>query len=157
MDKFLTLHRTATRQGAPMIRRGLPNNTYFENEVAAIAKLDQALWPDGPVCPHCGGRRVARVHSRRARVGLRRCLQCRKEFRVTVGTTLARSHVPADKWLLALVTLLYVDSMNAHRLHQVIWVSHKTALRITKVIKQAIMTDPKVGTFEDAIRIVAKS
>ncbi len=27
---------------------------YFQDEEAAYAKLEGIVWPDGPVCPHCG-------------------------------------------------------------------------------------------------------
>ena len=26
----------------------------FQNDEAARAHLEKTLWPDGPVCPHCG-------------------------------------------------------------------------------------------------------
>jgi len=30
------------------------NEPYFQDEAAAFAALEAILWPDGPVCPHCG-------------------------------------------------------------------------------------------------------
>ena len=27
---------------------------HFHNEEAAYARLESIVWPDGPVCPHCG-------------------------------------------------------------------------------------------------------
>ncbi len=27
---------------------------HFHNEAAAYAHLEALLWPNGPVCPHCG-------------------------------------------------------------------------------------------------------
>jgi len=27
---------------------------YFHDEVAAFAKLESIVWPEGPTCPHCG-------------------------------------------------------------------------------------------------------
>ena len=27
---------------------------FFHDEVAAYAKLESLLWPDGPICPRCG-------------------------------------------------------------------------------------------------------
>ena len=27
---------------------------YFRNEAAAFRHLESLLWPEGPVCPHCG-------------------------------------------------------------------------------------------------------
>ena len=31
------------------------NAKHFHDEEAAFAELEAILWPDGPVCPHCGG------------------------------------------------------------------------------------------------------
>ena len=28
---------------------------YFHDEAAAFGFLEEALWPQGPVCPRCGG------------------------------------------------------------------------------------------------------
>ncbi len=30
------------------------NQPFFQNEEAAYAKLESIVWPNGPVCPHCG-------------------------------------------------------------------------------------------------------
>ena len=46
----------------------------FHNEAAAYAHLEAILWPDGPVCPHCGGMdRVSEIKGRSARPGLKAC------------------------------------------------------------------------------------
>jgi len=59
----------------------------FPDEGAAIAYLTPILWPDGPVCPYCGGRRIAD----RRRDDLHRCKDCRKDFTIRVGTIFHRS------------------------------------------------------------------
>ena len=30
------------------------SKAYFHDEAAAFAKLESIVWPQGPVCPHCG-------------------------------------------------------------------------------------------------------
>ena len=30
------------------------NQPHFQDEEAAFAKLESIVWPNGPVCPHCG-------------------------------------------------------------------------------------------------------
>ena len=59
---------------------------YLHDEAAAHEFVESVLWPDGPVCPHCGGTdRITKVKAnpeKRIRVGLwrcggaRRCLEC---------------------------------------------------------------------------------
>ncbi len=66
-----------------------------------------ALWPDGPVCPHCGGvERIGKMGGKSTRYGLYKCYQCRKPFRVTVGTIFESSHIPLHIWLQAIGLLM---------------------------------------------------
>ena len=75
---------------------------YFRSKAAALVEMERILWPAGPVCPHCGGSdRITVVGGMAARRGLRRCLHCKKQFTVTVGTVFESSHVPLTKWLRA--------------------------------------------------------
>ena len=70
------------------------NEAYFHNEGAAFEALEAILWPDGPVCPHCGvvGRagilEGVRDKKGNVRLGLWKCYtkECRKQFTVRKGT-----------------------------------------------------------------------
>jgi len=69
--------------------------------------LEKLLWPDGPVCPHCGVIGEATKMDREegsdthGRKGLYQCNGCRKQFTVTVGTIFEDSKIPLHKWLMA--------------------------------------------------------
>ena len=68
---------------------------YFWDEQAAHAKLEEIVWPNGPVCTHCGATdRIGAVTGKGARAGLKFCCRCRKQFRATIGTMFEGSHVP---------------------------------------------------------------
>jgi hypothetical protein len=72
---------------------------FFHDEEAAYAKLERILWPDGPVCPKCGCLdRVTEVRGKTARIGLKRCGHCKRQFRVTVGTVFESTHIPLHLW-----------------------------------------------------------
>jgi len=74
----------------------------FNNEDAARAHFERLRWPDGPVCPHCGGIDAAtELHGKSTRPGVYKCKQCRRPFTATIGTLYERSHIPLHKWLLA--------------------------------------------------------
>ena len=63
------------------------NAAQFQNEEAAFAYVEAALWPEGPVCPHCGGfERISKMQGKSTRVGLYKCYQCRKPFTVRMKT-----------------------------------------------------------------------
>ncbi len=109
----------------------------FWSEAAAHARLEEIVWPNGPVCPHCGAcDRIGQVTGKGARAGLRFCCTCRKQFRATMGTMFEGSHVPLTKWFQACFLLTASHGrISAHQLHQRLEVTHKTALRIAHRLK----------------------
>ncbi|MBL9034196.1 MAG: transposase, partial [Rhodospirillaceae bacterium] len=76
-------------------------NPIFSDESKAREWLEARIWPDGPVCPHCGVQEDKRMEGDAHRAGLFQCNACRKQFTVTVGTLFERSKIPLTKWLLA--------------------------------------------------------
>ena len=76
----------------------------FTDENAAREAMEAIIWPNGPICPHCGpaNAKIGRfVEGQSARVGLYYCGECKAQFTVTVGTIFERSKVPLSKWWLA--------------------------------------------------------
>lgn len=60
---------------------------HFHDEQAAYAFLEARVWPNGPVCPHCGGTdRISKMKGKSTRIGAYKCYQCRSKFTVKVGT-----------------------------------------------------------------------
>jgi transposase-like protein len=79
------------------------NAAHFANEKTAIAYIESRLWPDGPVCPHCGViGEASRSKGKTTRPGLWNCRACRKPFTVKIGTVFEKSHVPMHIWLQAI-------------------------------------------------------
>ena len=79
---------------------------HFHNEEAAYAYVEARVWPQGPVCPHCGGvERISKMQGKSTRIGAYKCYQCRKPFTVKVGTIFEDSQVPMRIWLQA----MYLD------------------------------------------------
>jgi transposase-like protein len=79
----------------------------YQSEEAARTYLEKLLWPEGPVCPHCGAMETATKLDREegsdthGRKGLYQCNGCRKQFTITVGTIFEDSKIGLHKWLLA--------------------------------------------------------
>lgn len=119
-------------------------NPVFTDEAKAREYLEQLRWPDGPVCPHCGvvGEATPLPKTDKVRGGVYKCKPCRKQFSVTVGTLFERSHVPLNKWLLA-VHLLCASKKghSSHQIHRMLDVTYKTAWFMTHRIREA-MRDP---------------
>ena len=119
---------------------------FFHDEAAAYAWLESVLWPEGPVCPHCGGfERITVVGGKTARMGLKRCLQCKKQFTVTVGTVFERSHVKLNLWLQAAHLLCSSKKgMSSHQIHRILGVTYRTAWFMTHRLREA-MRDGHLG------------
>jgi hypothetical protein len=114
---------------------------YFWDEEAAHGKLEEIVWPNGPVCIHCGATdRIGAVTGKGARAGLKFCCRCRKQFRATIGTIFEGSHVPLYKWFQACLILSAVgSSITAYQLHLRLEVTNKTAMGIIQRLQGRIM------------------
>ena len=114
------------------------SKAYFHDEAAAFAKLEEIVWPDGPVCPHCGG--MERVYDlSKTRLGLKKCGHCRKQFTVRVGTVFESSHVPLHKWFQAVFLMTSSKKgISAHQLHRTLEVTYKTAWFMAHRIREAM-------------------
>lgn len=116
------------------------NDKHFHDEAAAMARLEAILWPDGPVCPHCGNvDKVYEIKGKTARPGLRTCGACRKQFTVKIGTLFEDSHVPMHKWWQAVHLLCSSKKgISSHQLHRTLRVTYKTAWFISHRIREAM-------------------
>ena len=112
----------------------------FHDEQAAYGYVESILWPHGPVCPKCGVIDSAyELKGKRARIGLRRCRECKKEFTVKVGTVFESSHVSMCLWLQA--TFLLTASkkgFSAHQIHRTLGVTYKTAWFMAHRLREAM-------------------
>jgi transposase-like protein len=112
---------------------------YFHDEAAAFAHLESTLWPNGPVCPHCGSVSGKHYDLRKTRLGLRKCSDCRKQFTVKVGTVFESAHIPLNKMLQAVYLLTSSKKgISSHQLHRVLEVQYKTAWFLSHRIREAL-------------------
>ena len=114
---------------------------YFLDKDKARKRLEALRWPDGPICPHCGSIKAWKLDTR---PGLYKCgeYQCRKQFTVTVGTVFERSHVPLNKWLMAVYLMCSSKKgISSHQLHRTLGVTYKTAWFMSHRIREAMHDD----------------
>lgn len=115
----------------------------YQDDHSAREHLESILWPNGPVCPHCGGtERNSRLKGSSHRAGLLFCGDCRSQFTVTVGTVFERSKVAIHKWVYA--THLMCASkkgISAKQLERVLGVSYKTAWFMAHRIREAMIVE----------------
>ena len=71
--------------------------TRFMTEAACLAYLAALRWPEGFVCPQCGGTQAWQTTR-----GLWHCRQCTAQTSVTAGTLFHRARLPLPVWFRAI-------------------------------------------------------
>ena len=72
--------------------------TKFATEKDCRNYLFEERFPEGFVCPKCGGREYYYLKKRRAC----QCKSCRRQTSVTAGTVMHRTHLPLTVWFWAI-------------------------------------------------------
>lgn len=136
----------------------------FATVDAARDYLEAQRWPEGPECPHCGlvgeaykitpkprpveveyqtKSELKAKRTRSTRKGLWKCKGCRKPFTVTVGTIFEDSHIPLNKWVIAVHLLCSSKKgMSAHQLHRMLGVTYKSAWFMAHRIRYGMSQEP---------------
>jgi len=116
------------------------SNPHFHDEDAAFAYVEARIWPEGPVCPHCGGvERISKMQGKSTRKGLYKCYQCRKPFTVRIGTIFESSHVALHLWLQAMYLVAgSKKGISSNQLHRTLGVTLKTAWFMSHRIREAM-------------------
>src|SRR6202521_5576870 len=112
----------------------------LQDEAEAYAFVEARVWPNGPICPHCGGiDRIGKMGGKSTRIGTYKCYDCRKPFTVKVGTVFEASHVPMRLWLQAMVLLCSSKKgISSNQLHRTLGVTLKTAWFMSHRIREAM-------------------
>jgi len=113
---------------------------HFHDEAAAYRFVEARVWPDGPICPHCGGvERVGKMGGKSTRIGTYKCYQCRKPFTVKLGTIFESSHIPLHMWLQAIFLMASSKKgISSNQLHRTLGVTLKTAWFLSHRIREAM-------------------
>ena len=121
---------------------------HFQNEEAAYAYVEERIWPDGTVCPHCVGvDRISPMKGKSTRIGTYKCYDCRKPFTVKIGTIFEASKVPMTVWLQAIYLMAASKKgISTHRLHRTLGVALRTAWFMSHRIREA-MREGTLDTF----------
>jgi len=126
------------------------DNPALQDDDLAREWFEARIWPNGPVCPHCGsfGEGVTKLGEGKKgtpRPGLYQCNACRQQFTVTVGTVMERSKIPLHIWLKAMYFLaVSKKGMSTHQLHRMLGVSLKSTWFLMHRIREA-MREPYFG------------
>jgi transposase-like protein len=116
------------------------SDSHFHNETAAYKFVEARIWPNGPVCAHCGCMdRVSPMGGKSTRVGTYKCYDCRKPFTVKIGTIFESSHVKMHLWLQAIFLMASSKKgISSNQLHRTLGVTLKTAWFMSHRIREAM-------------------
>src|SRR3974377_126362 len=117
------------------------NDPIFRDEAKARGWLEARVWPQGPVCAHCGAAsdQVTKLEGEKHRPGLYQCNQCREQFTVTVRTVFERSKIPLTKWLAALFLMTASKKgVSAHQVHRMLGISYKSTWFMMHRLREAM-------------------
>jgi transposase-like protein len=120
----------------------------YSTEESAREFFERMRWPDGAVCPHCGCKNAYKIGQRasakrHSRPGLYYCRECKDQFTVTEGTVMESSHIPLNKWLLAIYLLgSSKKGMSAHQLHRQLGTTYRSAWFMAHRIRYAMTQEP---------------
>jgi transposase-like protein len=108
----------------------------FPNEDSCREFFESVIWPEGPVCPHCQGRRAWRLSGAKTRAGLLECADCSRQFTVTVGTPFHGTKLSLWVWLQVMYSLIF-SSKGASSVFIARWVgvSQKTAWKMLHALR----------------------
>ena len=107
----------------------------FQTEEACETYLFEQRWPNGFVCPKCGGGGCYRLHGRREYV----CKQCRRQSSSTAGTVLHRTHLPLTVWFWA-IYLVAQDKrgISASQLSRELEIAYSSAWYLLQRLRKAM-------------------
>ncbi|MCW5575932.1 MAG: IS1595 family transposase [Burkholderiales bacterium] len=121
---------------------------YLQDEQAAYKFVEERIWPNGAVCPHCG---VIGGHyelkGKTTRAGLWKCKDCRKPFTVKIGTIFQSSHIKLHLWLQAIFLIASSKKgISSNQLHRTLGITLKSAWFLSHRIREA-MKEGGLDTF----------
>jgi len=122
----------------------------FPDEDSCAAYLAARRWPNGFVCPACGGKRFGLLTSR---AYIYECRDCDRQTSVTSGTVLHRSKLPMLMWFWAAhLMATHSNGMSALQLAAQLGVTYKTAWLLAQKLRRS-MVDPNRFLLEGVVEV----
>jgi transposase-like protein len=107
----------------------------FPTEADCLAHVEKVRWAGTPVCPYCKASRSTPL----PKENRYHCNACNTTFSVTVGTIFHHTHLPLQKWFLALSIVLNAKKgLSAHQLARDLEVHKNTGWRMAMQIRKAM-------------------
>ncbi len=107
----------------------------FPTEADCISHLEAVRWHGKPVCPYCKASQSTPLPTE----SRHHCNACNTTFSVTVGTIFHHTHLPLQKWFLAVSIVLNAKKgLSARQLARDLLVNKNTGWRMGMQIRKAM-------------------
>ena len=108
----------------------------YGTEEQCFNALFEWRWPDGFICPKCGGKKRCQLSERK----LQQCNACHHQTSVTAGTIFESTKLPLTKWFLGLYFITQdKKGISALELMRRLGISYKAAWRMKQKLMQVMM------------------
>jgi predicted RNA-binding Zn-ribbon protein involved in translation (DUF1610 family) len=123
----------------------------FPDDAACAGFLFEKRWPNGFVCPACGGLKAWELTTKRSTY---ECAACGRQTSVTAGTIFHRSKLPMLTWFLAIYAIAsHSNGISALQLQAQLGLgSYKTAWLMLQKLRRA-MVDPDRDLLADLVEV----
>ena len=122
----------------------------FPDEASCAWFLFERRWPDGFVCPECGGTRSCLLKSRAYTY---ECVACGRQTSVTAGTVMHRTKLSLTIWFWAAhLMATHSNGMSAQQLKGQLGLSYSTAWLLAQKLRRS-MVDPEREPLEGVVEV----
>ncbi len=124
------------------ITEHLPTNLieavkHFSDPMVCLQTVAAIKWPNGPRCPKCDSKRLSFLQTRL----MWKCLDCKRQFSVKVGTIFEDSPIGLDKWIMAMWMLANCkNGISSYEVARDLKVTQKTAWFMLHRIREAMQS-----------------
>jgi len=123
---------------------------WFPDEESCLRLLLDRRWPDGFVCPKCGGRVGDMLKSRAYTY---ECRGCGRQTSVTAGTIMHRTKLPLRIWFWAAhLMATHSNGMSARQLATQMGIAYSSAWLLEQKLRRS-MVDPNRDLLEGVVEV----
>ena len=120
----------------------------FNSNDKCLDYLEAMRWPSGVACISCGSLKVSRItretKSKNKRTRIYQCLEkeCKHQFSPTAGTIFHDSHLPLEKWFMAIAIICEAKKgVSACQMQRHLGINYRTAWHLCHRIRAAMTQD----------------
>lgn len=115
---------------------------YFTTEEKCVDYLAGLRWNGNPVCPYCGHEKSYELNTTNR--GKRwKCVKCKQQYSVRVGTIFEESKLPLKKWFVAIYLITaHRKGISSHQLARDLKITQKSAWFVLHRVRETFQQEP---------------